>query len=101
MRESKKDKTKIRRIKHAAALKYVPGESSAPKIVAVGKGDIAEQIIKKAKESKVPLYKDEQLAKTLSYLNIGDEIPRELYEVVAEILVFISNMDSQVKEQGS
>ena len=52
-----------------------------------------EKIIEKAKESDVPLYKDNKLADTLSKLEIGDAIPPELYEVVAEILVFVDDMD--------
>lgn len=54
---------------------------------------MAEKIIQKAKESDVPLYKDNKLANTLSKLQIGDMIPPELYEVVAEILVFVDDMD--------
>ena len=63
------------------------------KILATGKGQVAEKIIEKAKESNVPLYKDNKLADTLSRLQIGDMIPPELYEVVAEILVFVDDMD--------
>ena len=47
----------------------------------------------KAKENDVPFYKDNKLAETLSKLEIGDAIPPELYEVVAEILVFVDDMD--------
>ena len=50
-------------------------------------------IIEKAKENDVPLYKDNKLADTLSKLKIGDAIPPELYDVVAEILVFVDDMD--------
>lgn len=78
--------------KTAVAIEYVPGEV-APKILATGKGQVAEKIIEKAKESNVPLYKDNKLADTLSRLQIGDMIPPELYEVVAEILVFVDDMD--------
>ena len=78
--------------KTAVAIEYVPGEA-APKILATGKGQVAEKIIEKAKESNVPLYKDNKLADTLSRLQIGDMIPPELYEVVAEILVFVDVMD--------
>ena len=77
--------------KTAVAIEYVPGEA-APKILATGKGQVAEKIIEKAKESNVPLYKD-KLADTLSRLQIGDMIPPKLYEVVAEILVFVDDMD--------
>ena len=78
--------------KTAVAVAYEPGES-APKILATGKGEVAEKIIEKAKENDVPLYKDNKLADTLSKLKIGDAIPPELYEAVAEILVFVDDMD--------
>lgn len=78
--------------KTAVAISYEPGEA-APKILATGKGAIAEKIIETARESNVPLYKDNKLADTMSRLKIGDMIPPELYEVVAEILVFVDDMD--------
>lgn len=78
--------------KTAVAIAYEPGDQ-APKILASGKGKIAERIIETAKENKVPTYKDNKLAATLSKLQIGDMIPPELYEVVAEILVFVDDMD--------
>ena len=81
-----------RKIREAAALKYEP-ETGAPRIVALGKGEIAEKIIETAGQNDVPVYKDESLAHTLNTLSLGEEIPPELYEVVAEILVFISNLD--------
>lgn len=80
------------KVKTAVAIAYEPGEE-APKILATGKGLIAERIIEKAKEEDVPFYKDSKLATTLSKLEIGDMIPPELYEVVAEILVFVDKMD--------
>ena len=64
-----------------------------PKILAAGKGEVAERIIEKAKENDVPFYQDNKLAETLSKLQIGDTIPPELYDVVAEILVFVDDMD--------
>ena len=78
--------------KTAVAISYEPGEA-APKILATGKGKVAEKIIETAKENKVATYKDNKLASTLSKLQIGDMIPPELYEVVAEILVFVDDMD--------
>ena len=78
--------------KTAVALAYEPGDK-APRILATGKGVLAERIIEKAKEHNVPLYQDNKLADTLSKLKIGDAIPPELYEVVAEILVFVDDMD--------
>lgn len=78
--------------KTAVAIAYEPGDR-APKILASGKGELADKIIEKAKENDVPLYKDNKLADTLSKLQIGDAIPPELYDVVAEILVFVDDMD--------
>lgn len=80
------------KIKTAVALAYEPGDA-APKILATGKGELAERIIQKGQEENVPLYKDNKLAHTLSKLEIGDTIPPELYDVVAEILVFVDDMD--------
>ncbi len=76
----------------AIALSYEPNED-APKVIASGKGYLADKIIEKAKENDIPLHKDEKLANTLVRLEIGDIIPPELYEVVAEILVFVDKMD--------
>lgn len=80
------------KVKTAVALAYEAGDV-APRILATGKGELAERIIEKGKEGNVPLYKDNKLANTLSKLEIGDTIPPELYEVVAEILVFVDDMD--------
>ena len=81
-----------KKIKLAVAIEYNP-EDMAPKIVATGRGKLAERIIEQAKENDVPVHQDEKLANTLSKLDIGEYIPPELYEVVAEILVFVDNME--------
>jgi flagellar biosynthesis protein len=78
--------------KTAIAISYEP-EDDAPKVIASGKGYLAERIIERAKESKIPIHKDSKLANTLSKLEIGEMIPQELYEVVAEILVFVDKLD--------
>ncbi len=78
--------------KQAIAIQYNPDEV-APKILASGTGMIADKIIEKAKSSDVPLYEDDKLANTLSKLDIGEYIPPELYSIVAEILVFVDNLD--------
>ncbi|MCM1552919.1 MAG: EscU/YscU/HrcU family type III secretion system export apparatus switch protein [Butyrivibrio sp.] len=84
-----KDKEKV---KQAIALEYNP-EEDAPKVIASGRGALAERIIERAQESDVPIHRDDKLADTLSRLEIGDMIPPELYEVVAEILIFVDSMD--------
>lgn len=78
--------------KQAIALSYDPSDD-APKVVASGRGILAEKIIEKAQEFDVPIHKDDKLADTLSRLEIGEMIPPELYEVVAEILIFVDSMD--------
>ena len=83
--------------KTAIALEYDPNDA-APKVIATGSGAIADKIIEKAKENKVPVHKDDKLANTLSRLQIGEMIPPELYEVVAEVLMFVDAMD-KIKEK--
>ena len=78
--------------KQAVALSYDP-DDDVPKVVATGKGALAEKIIEEAKQAKVPVHKDSKLADTLSRLEIGELIRPELYEVVDEILVFVDQMD--------
>lgn len=79
-------------IKQAIALEYDPKEI-APKVIATGKGLLADKIVETAQNENIPIHKDEKLAQTLSKLDVGEAIPPELYEVVAEILVFVDAMD--------
>ena len=81
--------------KRAAALRYDPPEDSAPRLVASGRGEVAERIIRMAEEHDLPLYEDQLLAETLTRLKLGTEIPEELYQAVAEILGFIYRMDKK------
>ena len=90
----KKDKKK-----QAIALEYDPNEA-APKVIASGTGRVAEKILEKAKEENIPVHSDNKLADTLSRLEIGEMIPPELYEVVAEILVFVDAMDKIKAKAG-
>ncbi len=91
---------KLQKPKTAVALSYEPNEE-APKVIASGRGYLAEKIIEKAKEADIPLHQDAKLAETLSKLEIGDMIPPELYDVVAEILVFVDKMDKIKSKVGS
>lgn len=83
---------KEERKKKAVALSYEPGET-APKVVASGRGYVASHIIETAKEHEVPVHKDEKLTESLLPLEIGEYIPPELYGVVAEVLVYVDEMD--------
>ncbi|MBQ7201277.1 MAG: EscU/YscU/HrcU family type III secretion system export apparatus switch protein [Eubacterium sp.] len=82
----------VDRNKTAVALEYEPGDQ-APKVIATGQGKLAERIIEVAKEADVPIHKDAKLAESLSILDIGEYIPPELYNIVAEVLVFVDSMD--------
>ena len=92
-KENEKGKAKDGKPKQAIALAYDPNEDGAPRVIASGKGIVAERIIDAAKEQDIPIHEDSKLADTLSKLEIGEMIPPELYEVVAEILVFVDAMD--------
>ncbi|HAK88297.1 MAG: flagellar biosynthesis protein FlhB [Nitrospirae bacterium GWC2_46_6] len=83
--------------KKAAALRYDTKKESAPRVVAKGKGKIAEQILKVAKDHKVPIKDDPQLVEVLSTLDLHQEIPPELYRAVAEILAFVYRMTKKVQ----
>ncbi|MCI7595517.1 MAG: EscU/YscU/HrcU family type III secretion system export apparatus switch protein [Lachnospiraceae bacterium] len=89
---------KKEKLKQAIALEYDPNED-APKVVASGRGILAEKIINRAREAEIPIHQDDRLADTLSRLDIGEMIPPELYEVVAEILVFVDAMD-KIRSKG-
>ncbi|HWT27078.1 MAG TPA: EscU/YscU/HrcU family type III secretion system export apparatus switch protein [Mobilitalea sp.] len=87
-----KEPSDVQKNKTAVAISYQP-QDDAPKVIASGRGYLADKIINKAKEADIPLHKDAPLADTLSKLEIGAMIPPELYNVVAEILVFVDKMD--------
>jgi len=84
--------------KYAAALKYKQEEDHAPRVVALGKGTVARKIIEAAREHNIPIHEDPNLAYALSTLEIGQEIPPELYRAVAEVLAFIMFLDSKSAE---
>jgi len=79
------------------ALRYEEKKDDAPKVVASGKGRMAERMLELARDHEVPVHKDPTLVDMLSYVDVGSEIPPELYSMVAEVLVFIYNVDKKVK----
>ena len=84
---------KKKEIKTAVALKYDTESGEAPYVVAAGKGALADKIIAESVKNDIPQYEDEKLVKSLSKLEIGENIPPELYEVVAQVLLFVDKMD--------
>lgn len=84
--------------KKAVALKYYEeNKDSAPKVVAKGRGWIAEKIIEIARHHGIPLKEDDALVEVLSKLELYEEIPVELYKAVAEILVFVYQIKGKLK----
>ena len=72
----------------AVALKYNPDKNGAPVIVASGMGYLAERITETAMEAGVPVYEDDSLATLLTQLQLGAEIPRELYQAIVDIYLY-------------
>lgn len=85
-----------KQLKKAAALQYDQAKNMAPRVVAKGKGHIAEQIIQVARESDVPMVEDRNLVNVLEALELEAEIPAELYRAVAEVLAFIYTLNGKL-----
>jgi len=84
--------------KKAAALSYDKDRDVAPKVTAAGKGYVAERIIELAREHGIPLHEDRSLVEVLVKLDLGDTIPYELYQVVAETLAFIYRVERRARK---
>lgn len=80
--------------KLAIALHYERG-SNAPVVVAKGKGTIGEKIVEIAKANDIPIEENEVLAGALSKVELGEEIPPDLYKAVAEVLVFVLRLSGR------
>ena len=83
--------------KRAIALKYDVKKDRAPKIVASGRGNIAEDILKLAEEHEIPFYEDRTLTDLLGKLHFDEEIPGELYPIVAEVLAFVYQLNQMAQ----
>jgi flagellar biosynthesis protein len=79
----------------AVALHY--DKQGAPRVVAKGRGTIGEKIIEVAKANNIPIEENEVLAGALSNVELGDEIPQELYKAVAEVLIFVLRLSGRVR----
>lgn len=77
----------------AIALRYDPQQEEAPRVVAKGSGIIAENIRRLAQQHDIPIHEDKQLTDYLMALDLYQEIPPEIYPIVAEILAFIYRMN--------
>jgi len=87
------------RIKQAAAISYDPLENDVPILAAFGEGHMAQKIVDVAKESGVPVLPEPGLTNLLSKLSVGDEIAPEMYDAVAKVLAFVSEVDRTYGEK--
>ena len=78
--------------KKAAALRY-EFNSDAPIVTAAGMGHIADKILEKAEENEVPIVYNKELTNLLCNVDVGQEIPSELYEAVAHVIAFVTDLD--------
>lgn len=79
----------------AVAVKYDRQRMDAPQIVASGRGELAARIIEKARQSGVHIMEDAALVELLSHVPVGEEIPVELYQAVAEVLSFVYQLEKR------
>ena len=77
----------------AVALRYLRGQEDAPRVVAKGRGTVADRILEIARAHGVPVHRDSDLAEVLVRLDLGDWVPPELYKAVAEVLAYLYRMN--------
>nr|WP_027872027.1 EscU/YscU/HrcU family type III secretion system export apparatus switch protein [[Eubacterium] cellulosolvens] len=83
----------------AAALRYDPEKNGAPVVVASGMGYMAEKITETAMKAGIPVYEDDSLASLLTQLQLGKEIPEELYQAIVEIYVYFLGFTGESKSE--
>lgn len=86
-------------INKAVAIVYDEKDSVAPRVVASGKGIVAEKIIATAREAGIHIKEDANLVEILAKIPLGNEIPVELYQTVAEVLAFVFQVNNKFKEK--
>ncbi len=77
------------RDKQAIGLRYGAGDEGAPRVVAKGRGEIAERLLAIAEEHGVPIRRDPDLLQFLSATQVGEEVPEEVYGAVAALIAFL------------
>ena len=80
----------------AVAVHYDENSSGVPEVIAKGKGYIADKIIQRAKESKIPMQEDSTLIANLIDMDLGDNIPPQLYSVIAEVLLMLEEVEKNL-----
>jgi flagellar biosynthesis protein len=93
-------KTNPKRTKSAVSLRYDSLKNTAPKVTAKGKGLVAENIIALAHEHNIPVQQDPDLVEVLSQVDVDQEIPPAVYQVVAELLAFVYQMNKDYQKSN-
>lgn len=83
----------------AVALQYEKGRMVAPRVTAKGQGVLAERLVALAKENNVPIREDRLLVESLEAVEVGGEVPLELYQVVAEILITVYRAEREQSDK--
>lgn len=78
----------------AVALRYLAGADEAPRVVARGRGEVADRILALAREHGVPVHPDRDLVAALAALDVGTQVPPKLYEALAEVLAYVYRVNS-------
>jgi flagellar biosynthesis protein len=81
--------------KKAAALRYDQARDAAPRVVAKGRGKLAEKIVAVAQSNQIPLVQDTNLMQMLDLLELDTQIPPKLYQAVAEVLAFVYRLNHE------
>ena len=87
---------KLRDQEAAVALGYDQDSGSAPRVLASGYGEVAKSILALARENNIHIHSDAQLAQLLAQVPVGQEIPEEAYQLVAELLAFLYQTDKNL-----
>ena len=83
----------------AVALSYDEKKSDAPRVLAGGSGLIAETIIEKAQQAGIHIHEDPDLIELLAKVPVGEEVPPELYQTIAEVLAFVYSVNDKFKHK--
>lgn len=85
----------------AVALRYRVEEDAAPVVIASGYGNIAEKIVEIAEQQGIPVFRDDSAASLLCMLEVGKNIPPELYEVIAAVYAQILRVSQEIKSAAA
>ena len=88
-------------LRSAVALKYDTATGNAPRVIAKGRGLVAEKIMALAREQGIPMREDPDLVQMLTQIDLDQEIPPSLYKVVAELLAFVYRLNQSYQRPGS